>query len=242
MIPIEKLLFDIDQKLNRNANLKGQYIPDETKIQVLNIAQDKLVLKKVGINNNYQLGVDSFTKRYQDLQVLMVQPEKQAVTKVTGDLLNSYSMPIASLTNKMVIPMQAYVTATKGKCIDSILDITVFVRHEDIKQYLNSPYYTPKFEYQETIGVISGGLIYVYGDSDNTFTIDNLYLSYLRYPVQMDIAGYIHLDGTSSATVDCELEEYLENELTELAVEELADSTGNNEQSQLSRTRTKEAE
>jgi hypothetical protein len=84
--------------------------------------------------------------------------------------------------------------------------------------------------------------MYVYGDEENSFTITNLFISYLRYPVPMDIAGYTHLDNTASTTVDCELEAYLENELVELAVEEIADATGNQEQSQSSRVRTKEAE
>jgi len=242
MISTQKLLFDIDQKVNRLANLRGQYIPDETKIEVLNIAQTKLILKKLGLNNNYQMGFDAFTKRYQDLQVLMVNSEELGLTKVPGDILNSYKVPLSSLNHRMIVPVQSYVIANKGNCKKQVLDVIEVVKHEDIKMKLNSPHYSPSFNYQETLASISGDILYVYGDQEDTFTITNLFLSYLRYPVEIDIVGYIHLDNTPSATVDCELENYLENELVELAVEEIADATGNNEQSQSSRVRTKEAE
>lgn len=242
MIPVEKLLFDIDQKVNRLANLRGQYIPDETKIEVLNIAQTKLVLKKLGLNNNYQLGMDSFTKRYQDLQGFMIPYEKLTVTKTVDDLNNSYHVAMAALSKNMIVPIEAYITADKGNCKGHQLDVINIVKHNNLRLFLNSPHSSPNFRYQETLASISSGLIYVYSDSDNSFTINNLYLSYLRYPVDMDIAGYVHLDNTISATVDCELEAYLENELVELAVEEIADATANNELSQTSRTRTKEAE
>lgn len=242
MIPIINLLNDIDVKINRLSNLRGQYIPNETKIEVLNIAQTKLVLKKLNTNNNYQLGFDTFTKRYQDLQMLVVPNEEVGLTKVPGDLLNSYKVSLSSLAYKMIIPIQSYCIANRGNCKQHILDVIEIVKHEDIRVKLSSPHYEPNFQYQEIIGSISADTMYVYGDEENSFTITNLFISYLRYPVLMDIAGYTHLDNTASTTVDCELEAYLENELVELAVEEIADATGNQEQSQSSRLRTKEAE
>ena len=82
MIPIINLLNDIDVKINRLSNLRGQYIPNETKIEVLNIAQTKLLLKKLNTNNNYQLGFDTFTKRYKDLQMLVVPNEEVGCTGI----------------------------------------------------------------------------------------------------------------------------------------------------------------
>lgn len=241
MIPILDLLFDIDTKLNRLANLRGQYIPNETKIEVLNIVQQKLVLKKIDINNNYQLGLGSFSKRYEDLQGLIVPYEELPMT-VTGDVLNSYKVPQLSLAFSMIIPVNAYVLATKGNCKDRIIDVIDIMKHGDIRLLLKSPHYIPRFNYQETVGSISSDVIYVYSDEKGSFSISKLYLTYLRYPMNMDIAGYVHLDGSSSSTVDCELEPYLKNELVDLAVEEIADATANQEQSQLSRARTKENE
>jgi hypothetical protein len=63
--------------------------------------------------------------------------------------------------------------------------------------------------------------------SDGTFTPKTLYLSYLRYPKYIDKVGYVHFDGTDSITSDCELAMYLEDELVDLTVENLAMYTEN---------------
>lgn len=242
MIPVIELLNLLDTKCNRLANLRGQFIPNETKIKVLNIAQDKLVLKKVNLNNNYQLGQDSFGKRYEDLQVLQVPYEKLTLTKVINDPLDSYSVSTDALQYTMIVAVNGYVMADKGNCKGRKLDIISFMKHGDVRLLLKSPHFSPNFAYQETLASMSSDSIRVYSDETNSFELKELYLSYLRQPQRMDIVGYVHLDGTASTTVDCELEYYLENELVDLAVEEIADATANTELSQLSRQRTKENE
>lgn len=245
MIPVLNLLMDLDTKLNRLANLRGQFIPNETKIDLLNKAQIKLVLKKLGINNNYQLGMDSFTKRYQDLQILQVPYEKMTLTATTSGP-TGWQCPISGLSNQMIVPVDAYITATRGNCKDRILDVIEIVKHADVRFKLISPHYKPSFKYQETLASISSDTIYVYGEDSvkatDKFTATGLYLSYLRYPVNVGLAGIINLDGSVQTTVNCELEAYLEDELAELAVEEIADATANQEVSQLSRVREKEDE
>lgn len=228
MIPVLGLLMEVDNKLNSNSNLTNQFIPNETKIDALNNAQNKLLLKKIGLNNNYQLGLDAFKKRYEDLQVLIVPYEKLSVTAV-GDQFNSYSSSVLNLVNKFFVPIDLYVLATKDNCKNRILNIINIVRHGDLQMKLNSPHFTPNFRYQESLATISGNNIYTYSDKYNTFTINSLYITYLRYPVSIDIVGYTHLDGTPSTTVNCELDPYLFNELVDLTVEELSMNTHNQE-------------
>jgi alpha-galactosidase len=45
---------------------------------------------------------------------------------------------------------------------------------------------------------------------------------YMRYPVYINKTGYIMLDGQPSYDADCELETYLEDELLDLTVQNLA--------------------
>jgi hypothetical protein len=242
MIPVQNLLFAIDTKANRLSNLRGQFIPNETKIDLLNKAQVKLVLRKIDPNNVYQSGMDSFSKRYEDLQNFQVTYEKLNLTITPGDILNSYFVPFADMANDMMIPITAYVLATNGNCKNRIVDVTDFMKHADIRMFLKSPHYKPSFNYQETLGAIAADKIYVYSDAENSFVPTELYLSYLRYPGRIDIAGYVHLDGTPSTTIDCELESYLEDELVDLVIAELGDATSNQELSQYSRVRIKEDE
>jgi hypothetical protein len=49
----------------------------------------------------------------------------------------------------------------------------------------------------------------------------------MRYPVYIDKVGYVKFNGTPSTTVDCELETYLEDELLDLTVQNLAMYTEN---------------
>ena len=241
MIPVLDLLFSFDTKANRLSNLKGQFIPNETKIVLLNKAQIKLVLRKIDPNNVYQMGMDSFSKRYEDLQNLQVKYENLPLTP-SGNLLNEYSVPFTSMQYSMIVPITGYVLATQGNCKDRVLDIINFMKHSDIRMLLKSPHYQPSFKYQETLADVSSDSVAVYSDLDNSFSITQLRLSYLRYPINIDIAGYTHLDGTPSTTVDCELEEYLADELLDIALTEYADATGNQELSQYSRVRSKEDE
>lgn len=239
MIPVLNLLQGIPDKLNKNSNLEGQFIPDETMISAANRAQIKLILKKVGLSNNYQLGLDSFKKRYEDLQVLITPYNKLTVTKTSGDLLNSYN------TNKpddLLLPVDLYVLADKNNCKNRIVQVIEIVKHGDLQNKLKSPHYSPSFNYQETLSVISGDKIYIYSDLENSFDINSLYISYLKKPDEIDIAGYTHLDGTPSVSTDCELESYLEDELLNLIVEELGGNTGNQEVMQIAMKNGKEDE
>src|SRR6185503_17811274 len=85
--------------------------------------------------------------------------------------------------------------------------------------------YRPSFEYQETFLTISSDKISIY--SDGTFTPTKIYISYLRYPQYIDKEGYIGLNENPSINQDCELEDYLEDELVDLTVEDLAEYTEN---------------
>jgi hypothetical protein len=64
----------------------------------------------------------------------------------------------------------------------------------------------------------------------------------MRYPVYIDKEGYIKFDGTPSTNVDCELEAYLEDELLDLTVQNLAMYTENQSavQSSIYRIQTNE--
>ena len=49
----------------------------------------------------------------------------------------------------------------------------------------------------------------------------------MRYPIFIDKEGYVKFDGTDSINQDCELELYLEDELVDLTVQNLAMYTEN---------------
>ncbi len=227
MIIVDSLLYKIDQRLNKLSSFDHQSIQLEDKILALNEASIKLVKKKIGQNNVYKIGLDGFKKRYQDLQFLIENPEDHPLPLVLGDpIMHKYIADVSSISPEFMFYIDAYVLADKGNCEDRVLVCNPdLVKHADIQLLLRDSNFKPSFEYQETIIDISSDELHVY--SDGTFTPKELFLTYLRYPVKIDKAGYVHFDGTDSADVNSEFEEYLEDELLDLTVENLAMYTEN---------------
>jgi len=228
MIPVDSLLYKIDQKLNKLSTNEHQQIQLEDKILALNEAQIKLIKQKVdGFSVPSRLGMDSFKKRYEDLQNLVVDYINQPLTLTESNPeINQWDADVTVLEPKYMFYVNSYIMADKGKCKDRKIWINEDLsKHGDLSVLLNNDHYKPSFEYQETINALSSDTISVY--TDGTFTPKNVNIMYLRYPVYINKEGYIQFDGTPSINVDCELNEYLEDELLDLTVQNLAMYTEN---------------
>jgi hypothetical protein len=228
MIPVDSLLYKIDQRLNKLSTNDHQQIQLEDKILALNEAQIKLIKQKVdGFSVVSGLGLDAFKKRYEDLQSLVITYNNQPLTlSVKNAELNQWFANIHLLTPKYMFYIDSYVLADKGRCKDRKIWINRDLsKHGDLSLLLNNTHYKPSFEYQETFNFLSSDEISIF--TDGTFTPTKIYISYMRYPVYIDKAGYVKFDGTPSVDQDCELETYLEDELLDLTVQNLAMYTEN---------------
>jgi len=228
MIPVDSLLYKIDQRLNKLSTNDHQQIQLEDKILALNEAQIKLIKQKVdGFSTLSGLGLDSFKKRYEDLQSLVVTYNKQPLDLyVKNAELNQWAAPLHVLNPKYMFYVDSYILADKGRCKDRKIWINRdLAKHSDLQFILNNTHYKPSFEYQETFNFLSSDEISVF--TDGTFTPTKIYITYMRYPQYIDKEGYIRFDGEPSVDQDCELETYLEDELLDLTVENLAMYTEN---------------
>lgn len=228
MIPVDSLLYKIDQRLNKLSTNEHQQIQLEDKILALNEAQLKLIKQKVdGISVVSGMGLDAFKKRYEDLQSLVEYYDHQplALTEINSQL-HQWSANLHDLTPTYMFYMDSYFLADKGRCKDRIIWINRdLAKHGDLQFILNNDHYKPSFEYQESFNFLSSDEISVF--TDGTFTPSKIYIMYLRYPAYIDKAGYVKFDGSASSDVDCELEAYLEDELLDLTVQNLAMYTEN---------------
>ena len=243
MIPVDSLLYKIDQKLNKLSTNEHQQINLEDKILALNEAQIKLRKQKVdGTSTNSGYGLDAFKKRYEDLQSLVITYNHQPLPLVLKNVeLNQYFTSLHFLTPKYMFYLDSYILADKGRCTDRKIWINRdLAKHGDIQFILTNNNYKPSFEYQETFNFLSSDEISVF--TDGTFTPKDIYISYMRYPVYINKTGYIMLDGLPSFDQDCELETYLEDELLDLTVQNLAMYTENQSavQSSIYRIQTNE--
>jgi len=228
MIPVDSLLYKIDQKLNKLSTNIHQQINLEDKILALNEAQIKLIKQKVdGFSVISGMGLDAFKKRYEDLQSLVITYNHQPLKlKLKNKELNQWFANIHLLDPKYMFYIDAYVIADKGVCKDRKIWINRdLAKHGDLQFILNNDHYKPSFEYQETFNFLSTDEISIF--TDGTFTPKHIYMSYMRYPVYIDKTGYVRFDGTDSVDQDCELELYLEDELVDLTVQNLAMYTEN---------------
>lgn len=228
MIPVDSLLYKIDQKLNKLSTNEHQQINLEDKILALNEAQIKLIKQKVdGLSTVSGLGLDAFKKRYEDLQSLIVPYNNQPLElEILNEELNQWKASIHELSPKYMFYIDSYILATKGRCKNRKVWINRdLAKHGDLSLLLNNDHYKPSFEYQETFNFLSSDEISIF--TDGTFIPSKIYISYMRYPVYIDKVGYVRFDGTDSQDVDCELETYLEDELLDLTVQNLAMYTEN---------------
>lgn len=228
MIPVDSLLYKIDQRLNKLSTNEHQQIQLEDKILALNEAQIKLIKQKMdGISIVSGMGMDSFKKRYEDLQRLVLNYNHQPLPLTLRDeTLNEWVADINVLEPKYMFYVDSYILADKGRCIDRQIWINRdLAKHGDLQFILNNSHYKPSFEYQETFNLLSSDEISVY--TDGTFTPKTINIMYMRYPQYINKEGYIMLDGEPSFDQDCELEMYLEDELLDLTVQNLAMYTEN---------------
>ena len=170
------------------------------------------------------MGFDSYKKRYEDLQKLIVLAETSNVSKLNG-IYEAYTVDIPSLKNKFMFLLSVEAECSKGTCKNRPVTCIKIAKHANLPVLMDNSNYVPSFEYQESLAEISSDKILIY--TDKTFKVDTAYISYLRYPQRIDIEGYIDIEGNASATQDCELEDYLQDELLDLAVLELAMNTEN---------------
>lgn len=227
MISVDSLLYKIDQRLNKLSTNEHQQIQLEDKILALNEAQIKLIKQKLDGATANGLGLDAFKKRYEDLQKFVEPYENHALPLILEDTqLNKWGASLTNISPAYMFYIDSYITADKGRCKNRQIWINRdLAKHGDLQFCLNNEHYKPSFEYQETFNFISSDNISIF--TDGTFKPKFLYLSYLRYPQRIDKTGYIRFDGTQSIDQDCELKNYLEDELLDLTVQNLAMYTEN---------------
>lgn len=243
MILVDSLLYKLDQRLNKLSTNTHQQINLEDKILALNEAQIKLIKQKVdGWSTASGLGLDAFKKRYEDLQRLVIAYNQGKLKlKIKNKELNQWAASLDVLDPKYMFYVDSYILADKEECKNRKIWINRdLAKHGDLQFILNNDNYKPSFEYQETFNLLSSDEISIF--TDGTFTPKDIYISYMRYPIYIDKTGYIKFDGEASIDTNCELEEYLEDELLDLTVQNLAMYTENQSavQSSIYRIQTNE--
>lgn len=185
VIEIYKQLLNKVNKNDTNGNVK---IPKSQFVSTFNEQ------KRLWLNN--KIKKDESSDYIEDIESLLVIDEELELQN-SNSLKSEFNLP-----SNFFKKVSSYVLASKGECKNSVLANWI-VKPKNINVLLQNDEQNPSFEFQETLSIISGNKIVTYKDN---FEINSLFLSYYKEPIDIDIEGYIHLDGTPSKNIDIDLD------------------------------------
>lgn len=81
-------------------------------------------------------------------------------------------------------------------------------KQENVNELTSDENNKPSYDYRETFYTVGQDGVNIYTDG---FDVKSATLTYYRYPVQVDISGYLHSDGTQSSDVDPEFDDKIVN-------------------------------
>ncbi len=108
------------------------------------------------------------------------------------------------------------------------------VKSEDTEEKYNDKYSEPSFEWRETYGYTSSNTFIVY---KKDFELTKIFLTYYRYPIQVDIEGYEDEFGNVSSNVDPEFDDKVVGRILLAMAKEFSAINGDTTDFQLTKER-----
>lgn len=208
MISSLDIALKIKQRLNKGDTQDDENLPPYVIVEAYNKGQLNVVNRLSNKNNIYKTGFESTISRVDELQMLINSEAK---------VLSTFKKEGYYLTEE--IPKD-YLRYIRTSCIAynkicSKKEIYIYLQEEsNLHTLLTNEFINPSFEWAETIGTITENKIKVF--TQDKFEINKVYLTYLRKPINIDLAGYIKQDGTQSSTIDPELPD----DMIEMAIDD----------------------
>lgn len=227
------MLYEFELSADKVSSKNAINLPLPAKVAYLNRGQLSFVMSHYdGGKTADRMGFEQTSRRIQDLQRLVIPNKELKAKGITSDL---YAASFKELTDYLFL-LRSTIYASKGCCKRERMS-SLPVQTGDLTNVLSDGFEKPNFEWREVRHRIVDDTIQVF--TDTTFTIDSVVIDYLRYPVKIDVEGYIHFDESESSDVDCELPEYIHGEIIKLAALELDFDLNNpGTQSKLTRMQT----
>lgn len=115
-----------------------------------------------------------------------------------------------------IIYGSSYSLVEKGECVKKIFNF--FVKPNDINTTLNDTFRSPDFDWERGLVTLSENELVVYKQEE--VKIEDTFISYYKIPKEIDIEGYVKIDGTQSVDVDPNISDlYLESILDRIVTE-----------------------
>lgn len=109
------------------------------------------------------------------------------------------------------------VVAGGNGCQNALMSVFE-AKTENLEALYSDEFNEPSFKFRETFYTFTDDGVKVYLDKDSSFSINRVELNYYRYPIEVDIEGYVKSDGIHSRNVDCEFEDRVVNKILDICV------------------------
>lgn len=217
---VKELHYDFKLKKDKVDSLtKEEFNVAETD-WLLNEAQELTVRRRMGLNNQKLTGFENTQKRIDDLKTIHVKfPVQIGLTPtVTSGVAE---IDLTNLTYTYYYLTRAYADVTDGICV-TVAEVSL-IQNDDLSEVLNDPfnkadkYVIPANFGKSTNVANTEGSLYLYpGD---VYTVNTVYLEYIKKPERISFGGYTYIDGNPSTLTECELPEHIHPEIVTQAVE-----------------------
>jgi hypothetical protein len=207
------------QKVNKNRINDNIVVDKDRFIYTFKEAENKFIEK-------------SLDKRNED-DIRMIQeiltPDFSLKSVRTTDKFQEFELPknYFDFTN-----LRGLASTDKCKSKELVLNE---VKGEDVHLVIDDKFSKPSFKYRESFYTISNNHIQIYVDG---FTIDKALLTYYRYPVAVDMAGYVDTLGNPSVgDIDPSWSDRVLDRILDIAAKEFNLNTDNIQRYQIDKDR-----
>ena len=199
---IQDVYLKLIEKVNKN-DVNENYSMDEARfIQLINEAQNKYVEHLLQKRNEDDIRI------IQKLLTKGKQLKKKSIVENHSD----FELPDNYFS---FVNMQVF--ANDSKCSKNTKLQVFEAKNEDIEELLADQFNKPSFKYRESFYTISNSNVNVYFDN---FEVKDVLLTYYRYPVQMDIEGYVKSDNTISKNINPEFDDKVVDRIISIAAKD----------------------
>jgi len=209
---IEEMHYDFDVKVDKVDSLSNRNFNVAQKDWLLNEAQWILLKEVYDITRRDQQSFEVTERRTQDLKNLHIKSPLPQPALTTISLGNGvYEAPLDGLVYEFLYATRLRADITKGSCTKNV-GVSMSTT-DDLNDSLLDPFHKPRFNSGDVLSVYGrsetsgntqnnlygAGSLYVY--SDGTFTVDSVYIDYIKYPNRMWFGTYDLTNDLRTKTV-----------------------------------------
>lgn len=216
---IQEMHYDFQLKFNQLGNNINQYFEVGQVDWLLNRAQDIIIQKRIGPNNNLKASYEEIQKRTEDLKELHVRYPEQPLINPSEVEDGIYEIDLDNL----VKPWLYYLRCSAQQEVE-LCEYTakvIIIQSDDLSFSLSDPF--TKSTEDEIVGNFArssngqGSSLYLYPVIG--YVVKDVKLEYLKQPNRMHYGGYTYIDGNTYDTTHCELSVHMHPQIVDQAVE-----------------------